>query len=89
MISRSHYISLAMNTRRDYIIRIKQVVTQGLFNQLKLSEEMIKDVMDYIDTHQANLRELSLRMALKIGALRKDSPDIWRDIADVTCTRNA
>jgi hypothetical protein len=89
MISRSHYISLAMNTRRDYIIRIKQVVTQGLFNQLELSEEMVKDVMDYIDLHQANLRELSLRMALKIGGLRKDSPDIWRDIADVTCTRNA
>ena len=31
MISRSHYISLAMKTRRDYIIRIKQVVSQGLF----------------------------------------------------------
>jgi len=89
MISRSHYISLAMKTRRDYIIRIKQVVTQGLFNQLELSEDMVKDVMDYIDLHQANLRELSLRMALKIGGLRKDSPDIWRDIADVTCTRNA
>ena len=89
MISRSHYISLAMKTRRDYIIRIKQVVSQGLFKQLELSESMVKDVMDYIDTHQANLRELSLRMALKLGGLRKDSPDIWRDIADVTCTRNA
>ena len=89
MISRSHYISLGMSTRRDYIIRIKQVVTQGLFKQLQLSEEMVKDVMDYIDTNQASLRELSLRMALKLGGLRKDSPDIWRDIADVTCTRNA
>ena len=89
MISRSHYISLGMSTRRDYINRIKQVVTQGLFKQLQLSEEMVKDVMDYIDTNQASLRELSLRMALKLGGLRKDSPDIWRDIADVTCTRNA
>jgi hypothetical protein len=89
MISRSHYISLAMNTRRDYIIRIKQVVTQGLFNQLKLTQTMIKDVMDYIDEHQDNLRELSLRMALKLGALRKDSPDVWQDLADVTCTRSS
>ena len=89
MISRSHYIDLEMKTRRDYIIRIKQVVAQGLFKNLSLSVDEIKDVMDYIDNHQESLRELSLRMALKLGGLRKDSPDIWTDLADVTCTRNA
>ena len=89
MISRSHYIDLEMKTRRDYIIRIKQVVAQGLFKNLGLSVDEIKDVMDYIDNHQDSLRELSLRMALKLGGLRKDSPDIWTDLADVTCTRNA
>ncbi len=89
MISRSHYISLGMKTRRDYIIRIKQVVSQGLFANIGLGQSEIKDVMDYIDTHQEVLRELSLRMALKLGGLRKDSPDIWRDLADVTCTRNS
>ncbi len=89
MISRSHYISLGMKTRRDYIIRIKQVVSQGLFTNIGLGQSEIKDVMDYIDTHQEVLRELSLRMALKLGGLRKDSPDIWRDLADVTCTRNS
>ena len=89
MISRSHYISLGMKTKRDYVIRIKQVVTQGLFKNLGLGEAEIKDVMDYIDSHIDTLRELSLRMALKLGGLRKDSPDIWRDLADVTCTRNS
>ena len=89
MISRSHYIDLKMTTRRDYIIRIKQVVAQGLFKNLALTVDQIKDVMDYIDSHQDSLRELSLRMALKLGGLRKDSPDIWTDLADVTCTRNA
>ena len=89
MISRSHYISLGMKTKRDYVIRIKQVVTQGLFKNLNLGEAEIKDVMDYIDSHIDTLRELSLRMALKLGGLRKDSPDIWRDLADVTCTRNS
>ena len=65
------------------------MVTQGLFKSLNLGEGEIKDVMDYIDSHIDTLRELSLRMALKLGGLRKDSPDIWRDLADVTCTRNS
>lgn len=89
MISRSHYISLGMKTKRDYIIRIKQVVSQGLFASIGLGQSEIKDVMDYIDSHQNVLRELSLRMALKLGGLRKDSPSEWREIADVTCTRNS
>ena len=89
MISRSHYISLGMKTKRDYVIRIKQVVTQGLFKGLGLGADEIKDVMDYIDNNIDSLRELSLRMALKLGGLRKDSPDVWMDLADVTCTRNS
>jgi hypothetical protein len=88
MISRSHYIDLEMKTRRDYIIRIKQVVSQGLFKVMNLSADQIADVMDYIDVNQSILRELSLRMALKLGALRKDSADDWRDLADVTCRRS-
>ena len=71
-----------------YIIRIKQVVSQGLFNVINLSADQIADVMDYIDVNQSILRELSLRMALKLGALRKDSADDWRDLADVTCRRS-
>ena len=87
MISRSHYIDLQMKSSRDYIIRIKQVVAAGLFTSLGLTKEMIVDVMKYIDDNERVLRELSLRMAIKLGALRKDSADDWKEIADVTCKK--
>jgi|TARA_A100001515_G_scaffold109932_1_gene90822 hypothetical protein len=76
-----------MKSSRDYIIRIKQVVATGLFTSLGLTKEMIVDVMKYIDDNERVLRELSLRMAIKLGALRKDSADDWKEIADVTCKK--
>lgn len=88
MISRSHYIDLQMKSKRDYIVRIKQVIAQGLFNSLNLTEAQSVDVVRYIEDNTNELRELSLRVALKIGGLRKDSPDNWMDIADITVKRN-
>ena len=85
MISRSHYIDLRMVTKRDYLIRIKQVVAQGLFGSM-LTVDQISKVMDYIEVNVDTLRELSLRMALKIGQLCVDMDD-WKDVADVTCKR--
>ena len=85
MISRSHYIDLRMETKRDYLIRIQQVVSEGLFGSM-LSVDQVGQVMDYINENCDSLRELSLRMALKIGQLCKDM-DNWKDVADVTCKR--
>ena len=85
MISRSHYIDLRMETKRDYLIRIQQVVSEGLFGSM-LSVDQVGQVMDYINENCDSLRELSLRMALKIGQLCKDM-DNWKDVADVTCMR--
>ena len=84
MVSRAHYIDLALKTRRDYLIRIRQVVKQGLLSEL--TEEQRIDVLDFIEKNHSILRELSLRMALKLGALRKNGGD-WEKIARVTCCR--
>ena len=41
-------------------------------------------VVDYIVTNQDKLRELSLRMAIKIGKLIEQYPDRWERIAKIT-----
>jgi hypothetical protein len=84
MISRSHYIDLAMKNRRDYLVRIRQVIVQGLLNHLTLDEKV--DVMTFIEAYADNLRELSLRMALKIASIRKTTKN-WGKVAKVTCCR--
>jgi len=84
LVSRSHYIDLTMKTRRDYLIRIKQVVKTGLLDHLTLDEKV--DVISFIEYNQNILRELSLRIAIKIGHLRKSSEN-WEKIARVTCCK--
>ena len=86
MISRSHYLDLEMKSRRDYIIRIEQVVDQGLLSSRGLSETEVKDTMDFIYKNQSNLRELSLRMAIKIGDLRMKKPN-WEKVCRMTLLR--
>lgn len=85
LVSRSHYIDLSMKTRRDYLVRIKQVIKQGLLNHLNGVER--HEVIEFINANHERLRELSLRVALKIGALRKQGSN-WQKMAKITCCRN-
>lgn len=79
--SRAHYLDLALRTRRDYLIRIKQVIKQGMLKELTNEER--NDVMDFIDSNYNNLRELSLRAAIKLATLRRTNGN-WKRIAKIT-----
>ena len=84
LISRAHYIDLSLKTRRDYLIRIRQVIEEGMLNSLTIEQKV--DVLTFIEVHADSLRELSLRMAIKIANLRRANPD-WERLARVTCLR--
>lgn len=86
LMSRAHYIDLAMKTRRDYVVRIKQVLEKGLLKKSGLTEAQERDVVDFIENNTDRLRELSLRMALKIGSIRKIG-ETWQKVARVTCCK--
>lgn len=86
MISRAHYVDLSMKNRRDYLIRIKQVVAEGMLAD-SLTQNQIKQVVDFIEENINSLRELSLRMAIKIASTMKSNPNKWERICRVTCMR--
>lgn len=88
LISRSHYIDLAMKTQRDYVIRIRQVVKAGMLKDHGLTVEQAGDVMKFVEDNVDNLRELSLRMVIKVATLRKNKPAQWKKIAGITCCKN-
>jgi len=88
LVSRAHYIDLAMKTQRDYLIRIRQVVKQGLLKNIGLDDDAQADVLNFIEKNASRLRELSLRMALKIGTLRRKNDGRWIKRAVVTCCKN-
>ena len=89
LVSRAHYVDLAMKTKRDYIVRIRQVVRQGLLQNIGLADAAQREVCEFIESNQDRLRELSLRMALKIGTIRRRNPSNWTKVARITCCRAA
>jgi len=86
LVSRSHYIDLAMKTKRDYLVRIKQVIDAGLLSGLDAGQR--SDVVSFIEEEQDRLRELSLRMVIKIADVRKMGAANFRKVARVTCCKN-
>lgn len=85
IMSRTPYIDLAIKNRKDCLIRVKQVIrdTQML---KELNVEQRKDVVKFLEDNIAQLRELSLRTALKVAMYRR-SNDNWYDIAKLTCCK--
>ena len=88
--SRCHYLDLTLDTMRDKILRIKQIAKDGvLFQDYDFEPCMQDEIIEFMNTNQNRLREMSLRMALKIADLRKLSPDNWRRLAETTCMKAA
>jgi hypothetical protein len=88
--SRCHFLDLTVDSERDKMLRIKQVhrdADGGLFKDYDFSQEQTDEIMSFIDANHAKLREVSLRMCLKIADLVKISAN-WRELAKATCMKN-
>ena len=88
--SRCHYLDLTLDTMRDKILRIKQIAKDGvLFADYDFEECVQDDIISFMNTNQTRLREMSLRMALKIADLRKSFPSNWKRMAETTVMKSA
>jgi hypothetical protein len=88
--SRCHYLDLTLDTMRDKILRIKQIARDGvLFQDYDFDQCVQDEIIEFMDLNQNRLREMSLRMALKIADLRKMSVLNWRRLAETTCMKTA
>ena len=82
--SRCHYIDLTIDTDREKLLRIRQIVGDGMLNEYKFNEEVVQDIIDFVDINKNRLRELSLRTVLKVADLAKAFPDRWEAMAENT-----
>jgi predicted AAA+ superfamily ATPase len=88
--SRCHYIDLQMDTDREKILRIKQVVNEaGMLDRYEFDTVVRDELIQFVEDNQTKLRELSLRMVLKLADLRKSFPKSWTAMAKTTCMRRA
>ena len=87
--SRCHYLDLTIDTEREKVLRIKQIVEDGMLNEYEFKPWDVDEILDFIDNNKKRLRELSLRMVLKLADLKKSFPDRWTRVAEVSCMRRS
>ena len=88
--SRCHYLDLTIDTEREKLLRIRQVVRDcGMLDDYDLSDEAKAEVVDFINANAKRMRELSLRMVLKIADLRASMPRNWMRVAELSCMRGS
>lgn len=88
--SRCHFIDLTIDTQRDKMLRIRQVNRDsegGLFNDYNFQNNEGETILEFMENNVNRLRELSIRMALKIADLIKVSPTKWQALAENTCMK--
>lgn len=88
--SRCHYLDLTLDTIRDKVLRIKQIAADGeLFADYDFDKIVQDEIIEFLDNNKTKMREMSLRMAIKVADLRKSFPLRWQEMARVTCMKPA
>jgi len=85
IMSRCHYLDLEIGSMRDKLLRIKQIVRDGMLTPYNFTKKQEKDVLDFVTDNAEYLREVSLRMVKKIADFVKADPKDWMEMAEATC----
>jgi hypothetical protein len=86
--SRCHYIDLTIHTEREKMLRIKQIVGDGMLDVYGFEAEAVRELLEFIDANKKSLRELSLRTVLKTADLMKSFPNgKWKRVAQISLMR--
>ena len=86
--SRCHYLDLTIDTEREKLLRIKQVVRDAdMLAKYDMDDAAKAEVVDFIMLNAKKMRELSLRMVLKVADIRVSMPGKWKDVVAVTCMK--
>ena len=87
--SRCHYLDLTLDTMRDKLLRIRQIAGDGeLFADYEFEKCVQDEIIEFMNDNKNRLREVSLRMALKIADLRNMSVTNWKRLAETTCMKS-
>ncbi len=83
--SRCHYIDLTIHSEREKMLRIRQIVADGMLSEYDFTDAEQEELVAFIDEHKRRLRELSLRTVLKCADLVRSFPNgKWRRVAEIS-----
>ena len=87
LMSRSLYLDLRVHDRQAISLWVEHVATHGkMFAKENVSEDVGRDILAFLKSNRDDLREYSLRTAVKLCGLAKSHHD-WKDMAQVLLCR--
>jgi hypothetical protein len=90
ILSRSHYLDLKVDTLRERVIHMRNVVeTTDMLWEYNFNAADIEDLMGYLMDNIARLQFVDLRTVLKAADLKRAMPTTWRKRADRTLCKRA
>ena len=69
------------------MLRIRQICRAGMLEKYGMPADEEEQLIQFVFKNKHKLREISLRMVLKIADLWKMSPDRYQMLAEQTCMR--
>ena len=87
--SRCHYLDLKMDTNREKILRIRQIVQDGMLDEYEFTDEERNEVVEFVVDNQSKWTELSLRTVTKLADLRKAMPTKWQERSKLTLMKSS
>ena len=85
VLSRCHYLDLEMSRKTDLMLRIKQIVSDGMLDPYGFVNGEEQQIVGFVRENMDDLNELSLRMVKKLADLAVSDPQDWRELAEFTC----
>ena len=85
--SRCHYLDLTIDSMRDRMLRIRQICRIGMLEKYGMPKDEEERLIQFVFENKHKLREISLRMVLKIADLWKMAPTRYQALAEQTCMR--
>lgn len=88
LISRSHYLDLALHTQDDLIAWINHMITkQGILIQNGLDKDQQAQALKWLNSNYMNVRELSIRTAIRVADYMKTDFNHWEQFCRVMLLR--
>lgn len=91
IVSRCHYLDLTIDTKRDKMLWIREVtMNKKMLRRKGLNDDAAAEILEFLESNLDQMRELSLRMVLKLADLYKSGGQFgWEKKARVSCLRRS
>ena len=88
LMSRSIYLDLKMHSRREVMTWTHHLVLHNqILQRIGCTEAQELEAISWLEKNQADLRELSIRTAIKLGKFMKMNDTNWERVAEMTLLR--